>query len=121
MKRNFWSLLCLFALAAQISFAAEPADKSKAKEAEDIETVEMFQAIEEGKIEVNFYPKDASQATVVFKNKTDTAINLDLPEAFGAIHIQGEVLGQMGGMGGMGGGMPGMGGMGGMGGMPGMM
>jgi hypothetical protein len=67
----------------------------------------MFRAIEEGKIEVNFYPKDATQATVIIKNKGDKPLDIALPRAFGAVHI----LGQMGmGGGGYGGGMGGMGG-----------
>ncbi len=119
MKRNFWlflSWLAMGAFLAPIAAAAEPAKSSKIDDKEKVEAVDMFQAIDEGKIEVNFIPKDATQATVVFKNKTDKALDLRLPDAFGAVHVHGQ-LGGMGGMGGMGGGMGGMGGgMGGMGG-----
>jgi hypothetical protein len=125
MHRKFGSFLSVISavLAVQAVWAVEPESASRKTTAADIESVEMFRAIEEGKIEVNFYPKDATQATVIIKNKGDKPLDIALPRAFGAVHI----LGQMGmggggygggGMGGMGGGMGGMGGMGGgMGGM----
>ncbi|MEO8270164.1 MAG: hypothetical protein ABI557_10600, partial [Aureliella sp.] len=124
MYRKSWSFLSVVSavVVASSVWALEPettakqkrSDKDKVVEAQD---VEMFQAMNEGQIEVNFYPKDASQATIVIKNKGDKPVNVTVPKAFGAIHV----LGQMGmggmGMGGMGGGMGGMGGgMGGMGG-----
>jgi hypothetical protein len=124
MQRKFWSFLSVISavLAVQAVWAVEPESASRKATLANIESVEMFQAIEEGKIEVNFYPKDATQATIIMKNKGDKPLDIAVPRAFGAVHI----LGQMGmggggygggGMGGMGGGMGGMGGgMGGMGG-----
>ncbi|WP_145081134.1 hypothetical protein [Aureliella helgolandensis] len=87
----------------------------------EIEAMELFQAIDAGKVEVQFIPKDASQATVIIRNKGKEPLNVELPRAFGAVHVVGQFGGGMGGMGGgmggMGGGMGGMGGgMGGMGG-----
>ncbi len=126
MYRKSWSVLSLvsaivvagsvWAIEPETSIKHRKTDKDKVEAAE---IVEMFQAMNEGQIEVNFYPKDASLATVVIKNKGDKPVNVAVPKAFGAVHV----LGQMGmGMGGMGGGMGGMGGMmGGMGGMGGGM
>ncbi len=89
------------------------AKKSSSKKAE-AKTVEMFQAMEQGLLTVDCINKDAKEANLIFKNKSNEPINVVLPATFGAV----PVLAQMGmGMGGMGGG--GMGGMGG-GGMGGM-
>ncbi len=71
--------------------------------------VEMFGAMKSGDLEVKFIPKNATQANVIFTNKTDKPLNVKLPEAFAAVHAQ---MGGMGG-GGMGGGGMGGGGMGG--------
>ncbi len=76
------------------------------------ETVELFDAVNAGQVEVKLIPKDSTQGRVFIKNKTKKPLNVKLPEAFAAS----PVLAQMGGGGGqgMGGGMGGMGG-GGMG------
>ena len=89
----------------------KPAKKTGSKKAE-AKTVEMFQAMEQGLLTVDYIGKDAKEASLVFKNRGDEPLNVVLPATFGAV----PVLAQMG-MGGMGGG--GMGGMGG-GGMGGM-
>ena len=131
MYRKSWSVLSLvsaivvagsvWAIEPETSIKHRKTDKDKVEAAE---IVEMFQAMNEGQIEVNFYPKDASLATVVIKNKGDKPVNVAVPKAFGAVHVLGQMGMGMGGMGmgGMGGGMGGMGGMmGGMGGMGGGM
>jgi hypothetical protein len=130
MKRNFLlslSFLAILALVAVPSRASEPRNKDKAKDKDaQVETVDLFEGINSGKIDVQLVPKDATQASVVIRNKGDKPINVKLPAAFGAVHVLGQFGGMMGGMGGgmggMGGGMGGMGGMGGgMGGMGGGM
>ncbi|MBL8892925.1 MAG: hypothetical protein JNL67_23305 [Planctomycetaceae bacterium] len=81
------------------------------------EAVEMFSAAEAGSIEITYIPKDATQASVWFENKTDKPLSVELPEVFAFVPVMAQMagMGAGGGMGGMGGGM-GMGGMGGMGG-----
>jgi hypothetical protein len=99
--------------------------------------VHLFEGMKSGEIEVTFIPKDATEATILFKNNTGKPVAIKVPEAFAGV----PVLAQFGGPGGvagaggrgrrgagaagMGGGMGGMGGMqgmmGGMGGMGGMM
>ncbi|MEZ6137714.1 MAG: hypothetical protein R3C53_22735 [Pirellulaceae bacterium] len=121
MKRNIWSFLTILSMLACATMnAAEPAAPRDKKDAlDDVETVDIFRAMEEGKIDVQFIPKDASQATVIVKNLGDKPLNVEVPKAFGAVHVLPQMMGGMGGMGmgGMGGGMGGMGGgMGGMGG-----
>ncbi|HEV7225295.1 MAG TPA: hypothetical protein VGN42_21495 [Pirellulales bacterium] len=81
------------------------------------DTVNLFDAMKAGQIEVKLIPKDSTQGRVFIQNKTKKPLNVKLPEAFAAT----PVLAQMGmggmNMGGGGGGGQGMGGgMGGMGG-----
>lgn len=86
--------------------------RAKAKSAaKDIPSVAFFDAIEEGAIEVKVFPKDATQAKVVVKNKTDKPMRIEVPEAFVGV----PVLAQFGGGRG-GGGRGGRGGGGGRGG-----
>ena len=83
--------------------------------------VEMFDAMDQGLISVEYIGKDATQANIIFRNKSKESLDVVLPETFGAVPAVAQMMGGMGGggmggMGGMGGGMGGMGG-GGMGGM----
>ena len=54
---------------------------------EGFEVVDMFQAIEDGTIEVRYIPKDATEATVWFENKSDKPLSVKLPEVFAAVPI----------------------------------
>lgn len=76
------------------------------------ETVELFEAMDEGQIQVKIIPKNSAEARVFIKNKANKPLNVRLPKAFAAVPILAQGPGGMGGgMGGqaMGGGM-GMGG-----------
>jgi hypothetical protein len=46
------------------------------------ERVELFAASRAGQLELKVVPKDASQATVVIRNKTDRPLSIQLPAAF---------------------------------------
>jgi hypothetical protein len=74
--------------------------------AEGFTSVEMFKAMEGGDVEVKIIPKDATEATVIFTNKSKKPLAVALPEAFVAV----PVAPQFGGFGGGGGGMGGFGG-----------
>lgn len=78
------------------------------------ETVDMFQAIEEGRIAVKLIPKDSTEGRIFIQNKAGKPLNVKLPPAFAARPVLAQ-MGMMGGAaaGGAGGGQ-GMGG-GGMG------
>jgi peroxiredoxin len=82
------------------------------------EEVELFAAIEEGRIEAKLIPKSALGGTVFIANKTDKPLNVKVPEAVLSfpIHTQ---IGGLGG-GGLGGGQGGIGGGGGGGGQRGL-
>ena len=107
------------AAVSSTAIAAEPAKPAV------LESVELFQAMEDGAIDVQFIPRDATEARVLIENKTDKPLNVRLPAAFAAVPVLAQFGGGGGGGGfggggggggqGMGGGMGGMGG-GGMGG-----
>jgi hypothetical protein len=73
-------------------------------------TMDLFDAMQQGKLDATFIAKNAQRGRLVLRNRTSQPINVGMPNAF-----IGVPLAQMGGMG-MGGGMGGMGGgmMGGM-------
>lgn len=77
------------------------------------ETVELFDALEAGKIAVKLIPKDSTEGRLFIKNKSGKPLNVKLPDAFAASPILAQGMGG-GMMGGGGGGGQGMGG-GGMG------
>ncbi len=83
-------------------------------------SVDLFDAMDAGQIDVKFIPKNSTQANVTITNKTKKALNVKLPAAFAAAPVFAQMGGGLGGGGGrMGGGMGGMGGQmmgGGMGG-----
>jgi len=93
--------------------ADESADSSEtevaAEEAEESEALELFQAIDDGLVEVKFVARSDSKGRLVMTNKTDEPIEVQIPEAFAGV----PVLPQFGGGGGGGGGLGGGGGGGG--------
>ncbi|HEY2895364.1 MAG TPA: hypothetical protein VGJ16_14160 [Pirellulales bacterium] len=103
-------------LGATASTAAAPAAKSsraKAQAKEVPATVDMFDGMKSGDLDVKLIAMDATQGNVIIKNKTKKPLSVKLPNAFAGV----PVLAQRGGGGlGGGGGMGGMGGMNGMGG-----
>src|SRR5262245_33426114 len=118
---------CVAAVAFPLAvFAASPASKTEVKEA--LKTVELFEGMATGDLEVNVVAKDAKEGTLTIKNKLDKPLTIKLPEAFAAVPVlaqgrrgggvanNGGGIGGAGGMGGnqgMGGGMMGGGMMGG--------
>lgn len=107
----FCALVLAWLGSANLANAAKPR-KGEAP-SKGYSTVDMFEAMKTGEVEVTLIPKDATVATILFKNKTDKPLAIRLPEAFAGV----PVLAQFGGGGGgFGGGGMGGGGMGGGGG-----
>src|SRR5688572_27967987 len=63
----------------------------------DHQTVEFFQAMKAGQLDMKFIPMNDEAANVLIENKTDKPLYVKLPEAFAGV----PVLVQMGGIGGM--------------------
>ena len=107
------------------------AAKPVSRQFRDAETVELFSAIKAGDIEVNFIPKDATQANVIVRNLSKKPLRIEMPAAFSGVPVlaQDDFGGDFGGGGGgnnnnqqqgqqaLGGGLGGGGGFGGGGGL----
>ena len=80
--------------------------KTSKKTKVEAKTVEMFQAMDQGLLTVDYIGKDATQANLLFKNLTGEPLDIVLPSTFGAVHVLAQGMMGMGGggMGGMGGG-----------------
>jgi hypothetical protein len=51
------------------------------------ETVEIFAAIEDGKLDVKLIPKDSKLCRVLITNKTDKPLNVSMPHAFAGVPV----------------------------------
>jgi hypothetical protein len=56
------------------------------------ETVELFSAIESGKIEARLIPRDAKHCRVLVENKTDQPLNVQFPAAFAGVPVMAQFL-----------------------------
>ncbi len=64
------------------------------------ETVELFSAVEDGKLEVKLIPKDSTRCRVLITNKTDKPLNVSLPAAFAGVPVLAQIPFQPGLIGG---------------------
>lgn len=97
-------------VAAGVLFAGE-----RDKGAATTDSIELFDAIDAGLVDVKYIPRDDKQARILVHNKTDQPIDVHLPDAFAGVHVlaQGGFGGGGGGFGGGGGGGQSSGGGGG--------
>ncbi|MBN2022065.1 MAG: hypothetical protein JW809_04665 [Pirellulales bacterium] len=85
-RTSWFAGAVVVALVGVTAVAAEKARKPKHGEYNPADaSVEMFQAIEDGQIEVKLIPKDSTLCRVVVTNKTDKPLNVKLPEAFAGV------------------------------------
>lgn len=115
MKSGMFHLVVMLAAVMPLTgVRANAADETKS--ADKAQAVELFQAIEDGLVEVKLTPKSSLKSSLAVTNKTDKAIVVEMPSAFAGVPVLAQPggFGGMGGRGGFGGGM--MGGMGGPGG-----
>lgn len=69
------------------------------------ETVELFDAIKAGQVEVKVIHKNEASGKLLFTNKTDKALNVKLPQTFATVHVLAQFGGGVGSTGGIGGGL----------------
>lgn len=100
-------LSCAFGLLPQFTFAAPTAKKP---DGEELQKVELFDAMEKGEIDVKLFLKDSRGGNVMITNKTKKPLSIQLPAAFAGVPVLAQFGGGGGGRGGRGGGMGGMGG-----------
>jgi hypothetical protein len=55
--------------------------------------VDLFAAVKSQQVELKVVPKDASQATVMIKNKTDRPLSIKLPPAFAGVPVLAQNVG----------------------------
>jgi hypothetical protein len=118
-RRDGWTFLAAIMLLGAVAAADLRAADSKAQLAVTPpvgSTVEFFQAMEDGQVDVKFIAKSDRAARILITNKTQQPINLQLPEAFAGVPILAQIGGGGRGGGGFGGGGQGGGGFGGGGG-----
>ena len=88
--RSFWLLAPVGAVLFSLTFSAisyaESRSRTKTK-AEDSATVELFEAMKSGDIEVKVIPKDATEGKVLIENLTKKPLVIRLPEAFAAVPV----------------------------------
>ena len=94
---TFRSRLCV-----AVEWLAAPAD--------NIEAVDLFEAMNAGQVAVRFIPSDAAKANVLIENKTDHVLHVELPDAFAAVPVLAQLGPDPAGNGGGGGGTQGVGG-----------
>lgn len=94
------SVATIVALFGAAIAAAEPAVRNRSGRersmAAQIESVDMFPAMREGKITVKLVAKDSTEAKLLVTNKTNVPLDVKLPASFAAVHV----LAQLGGPGG---------------------
>jgi hypothetical protein len=76
-------LVVTMVLVLQVPLAA----KTPAAQPDQANAVDLFQAIDNGQVDVKVIPKDSSQLRVMIENKTDKPLTVMLPGAFAAVPI----------------------------------
>ena len=77
---------------------------------EDSDALDIFQAIDDGLIDVKFVARNAEEGRLVMTNKTKNPVEVEIPEAFAGVPVLRQFGGGGGGLGGGGGGFGGGGG-----------
>lgn len=114
-------MVCRFILAATVlagavlAGSAPCAAERPRNRSDDAEAVDLFAAMEAEQLEVKFIARNATQATVIIKNKLDKPLNVRMPDAFAATPVLAQVVPGGGGVGAGAGGLGGQGGYGGAG------
>jgi hypothetical protein len=86
--------LALFLLPAVVLAANRRSKTPKMGEFNpDHETIEMFDAIENGQIRATVIPKDSTLCRVMIENKSDRPLNVKLPEAFAGVPVLAQRVG----------------------------
>ena len=115
-KTLVWSFaLCAVITTCGTLRAQDRAAKSKSSTKDNAAEVELFQGMRAKQIEVKVVPLGSHGANIIFKNKTQEPILVQLPKVFAAVPVLGQFGGPGGGLGGGGLGGLGGGGLGGAG------
>ncbi|MDO5580291.1 MAG: hypothetical protein Q4G69_04100 [Planctomycetia bacterium] len=101
--------------AASLSFSADKGSAASKEAKTNHRQVNLFNAMEQGLVDVKFVAKSTMDSTLTVKNKSGEPLVIDMPSAFAGVPIVAQ-FDAPGGFGGFGGNQGGFGGMAGMGG-----
>ena len=91
------------AVAAETSLVSAKAEQATP-------AIDLFEAVEQGVVDMKYIAKSDRRARVILTNNTDKQVNLQMPEAFAGVPALAQFGGGGGGLGGGGGGLGGGGG-----------
>lgn len=83
--RAVFALLAVFFFVAATSLPGADAIKGVRDFQPDDETVEMFAAVREGRLEVRVIPRDSRQVRVLITNRSDKPLNVKVPDVLAAV------------------------------------
>lgn len=96
---TFRLISCASVLAMLVLVApAMAAGKKAPRTLPGSQTVEFFEALDEGQIAATVIPRDSRQLTVQVENKTDKPLSIRLPESIGAVPVLAQFGNPMPGM-----------------------
>ena len=98
-SRPLYPCVAMFGLAIAFAFLTTPAAAVKDQKAA---SVDLFQAVNDGKIEVKLVVKNGEEARIITRNKTEQPLTIEIPEAFAAVPVLAQNQGGGGGGGGLG-------------------
>lgn len=98
-KRSLAAVCVVVCLVAGVSAAGRQLVR-KPKYDPTLPSLDLFEAIDQGKIETSVVAKSPHEATLYITNTTDDAVQVQMPKAVVAVHVLKQILGQGPGRGG---------------------
>ena len=83
LRVGTWALLGMVPAA----LAASDGLKGAGKFNPDHETVDVFTAVEDGRLEVKLIPRDSKQCNLLIKNVSDKPVNVAMPDVFAGVPV----------------------------------
>jgi len=93
-SRTFYPRVAMFGLAIAFAFLTTQATAVKDQK---IASVDLFEAVNDGKIEVKLVVKNGEEARIITRNKTEQPLTIEIPEAFAAVPVLAQNQGGGGG------------------------
>ncbi len=86
------ALVCALGLVVSLGLIPPAmAKEASSNPAESAAVVDLFDGMEEGKIEATVIPRDSKKVTLQLKNNSDKPVTIRLPEAFAAVPVQAQI------------------------------
>jgi len=93
-SRSLYPRVAMFGLAIAFAFLTTQATAVKDQKAA---SVDLFEAVHDGKIEVKLVVKNGEEARIITRNKTEQPLTIEIPEAFAAVPVLAQNQGGGGG------------------------